>query len=254
MKIAHITTTNSLKIISACGDIDFCLIPYAIKDAKYFNYFKEQSKNNRYIICDWTIAENEDKIDMDKLIDYTIRIGGSEIIIPDVISDYQKTKQLKEEFLKKYYQKLKDAKIRIMSVIQGQTLDEFEKCLEEINNDNRIDVIGVPFRMNYNNVFVNHKDLNHMINRVFFIAHSEFRKPVHCLGCNLIQEFFILKDLNRIRSIDSKILARYGLNDKLFSFEDIEKPEKKLYIDDKLNIKQINMTLSNIIKLKKSME
>lgn len=248
MKIAHISTINSLEQISSKGDIEFCLAPYC-KNEDYKKYFKSSRK---FIILDNGVAEDILISDED-LVELALSMLVDELIIPDVIGDYKKTKKMREKFMDKYYAKLNDAGIQIQSVVQGKTLKEYEECLKEISEDSRINTIGIPFRINYADFKGETKEQNNMSNRIFFILIFEFFKPIHCLGCNLPEEFEVLKHM-KIRSIDSKLMARYGLNMKIFNFNDKEKSKKKLFVDKDLNDAQIKCAIKNIKKLKESLK
>lgn len=241
MKIAYITTKNSLKEIHKYQDILFCLAPYC-KDEEYKNYFKSAFK---YIILDNGVAENI-LISNEELVNLAIEIKANEIIIPDIIGDYEKTKKQREEFLEKFYEKLKKNDIKIQSVIQGKTIEEYEKCLNEINGDYRIDVIGIPFRINYAQFNGKTKEENCMHNRLLFLNTFNFFKPVHCLGCNLMKELKHLYYIGKVRSCDSKIIARYSKSLQKIVFDDKEKPEEKLFVNDELNDKQIKCLINNI--------
>lgn len=244
IKLAFISTVNSLDEISKMGDIEFCVAPYC-KDITYKNYFKSSKK---YIILDNGIAE-DNLIPNNELVDLAVELKVSEVIIPDVIGDYKRTKKMRESFLRKYFLILSENKIKIQSVIQGCNLREYKKCLSELHQDNRVDVIGIPFRMNYTNFINEGKERNCMLNRLFFVNSFQFTKPVHLLGCNLIEEI-LLFSYNNMRSMDTKLLSRYGINDKIFDLEDEIKPKQKLFIDRYMTKQQIKKTILNINKLR----
>jgi hypothetical protein len=188
------------------------------------------------------------------IVNLAIEMKVNEIIIPDFISNYKKTKKMREDFLDKYYLILHKAGIKIQSVIQGNNIDEYEENLRELHKDFRVDVIGVPFRMNYTNFNNKTKEENNMLNRLLFLNTFLILKPVHCLGCNLMEEIKRLSYINVVRSIDTKLLSRYGLNNKMFKWEDKVKPKKKLYVDKDLTDKQIKLTIQNINRLQKEVE
>jgi len=249
MKFAFITTINSTKEISSKGDIDFCLAPFALRSETYKNYF---INNKRYIIFDNGVAES-DLIPNDIMVKLAIEMKVSEIIIPDKIGDYKTTKLMRESFLEKYYKLLKNNNIKIQSVIQGSTWDEYIKNLQELEQDKRINVIGIPFRMNYKDDFfdlIKVKEMRHSMKRNNFIKENNFKKEVHLLGCNLPIEMQMYKNSTKIRSMDSKLIARYAYNDINLNFQDIIKPKKKLFLDNVLSRKQINKAKLMIKKMK----
>jgi hypothetical protein len=249
MKIAHIAPTNALKQISSKGDIEFCLAPYAEKDKIYRQYFINARKKRRYVILDNGVAEDI-LISDDGLVNLAVKMGVNEIIVPDIISDYENTKNHREEFLFRFYKILKEHNIKIQSVVQGKNISEYWLCYNELLKDKRVDIIGIPFRINYARFHdAETNAVNHMLNRLVFIMGLPKKiKPLHCLGSNLPQEIGILEQL-KVRSIDSKLMARYGLSEMMYTKYDIEKPKRKIYIDKPLTKKQIGYTIKNIQKL-----
>ena len=252
MKLAYISPTNALKKVSSLGDIEFCLAPYCC-DPEYMEYFIEAKKKGRYVILDNGVAENE-LISNDKLVKLVIEMKVDELIIPDVIGDYEKTNKIRKEFLKKYYSILSENDIKIQSVIQGNTFGDYLGEILELEDDERVDVIGVPFRMNFCKFNKTSDRENCMYNRIMFLKYIYFsRKPIHLLGNNLPVELILISHPN-IRSCDSKLMARYGLSKKVWCWNDTDKPEKKLYINDKMSKQQIEITIENIKKLRKEVE
>jgi len=255
MKIAHIAPINALKEISSKGDIEFCLAPYAMRDDKYKKYFMKAKKKGRYVIMDNGVAEG-DLIPTAILVDLAIEMKVDELIIPDVIGNLKETRKLRSEFIKKYWKILKENNIKLMSVIQGNSINEYTDDLHKLLNDYKIDVIGIPFRMHYADFKTfDTREGNHMVNRASFIMMKwsllkNSKKEIHLLGCNLPSEIYLNHFVSFIRSMDSKLMARYGLNEKIFDLWDKLKPEKKLYITDKMTKKQITYSLKNVIKLK----
>ncbi|MHA1868711.1 MAG: hypothetical protein ACTSXD_11760 [Candidatus Heimdallarchaeaceae archaeon] len=251
MKIAFISSICAIEEISSLGDIEFCLAPYC-KYPKYKQYFIDRKKKGRYIIMDNGVAENN-LISAKKLVDLAIKIKVNEIIIPDKIGDYERTTRKRQRFLERYYDILKKNNIKIQGVIQGNTIYEYIKATLELEEDNRIDVIGIPFRMNYTKFNNMTKDENHMWNRLMFLNYINVNKPIHLLGNNLPSELLWITN-PRIRSCDSKLMARYGLNNQFWKFDDSSKPKKKLYIDSKMTSKQIEIAIRNINMLKRELK
>ena len=248
IQFAFITTNNSLKDISVEGDIHFCLAPFC-KDISYKNFFKYNSK---YVLLDNGVAENILISDLE-LVDLAVEMNVNELIIPDVIGDYKKTKKKRNDFLKKFYDKLDRHDIKIQSVVQGSTLDECKQCLKEIQSDSRIDVVGVPFRMNYAEFYGKTKEENQMLNRINFIKTNNFLMPVHLLGCNLLQEMVEFYYYKGVRSMDTKLISRYAMNNQNLNYNDKVKPKKKLFIDDKMTADEIRKTKLYIEQIRKKL-
>ncbi len=248
MKLAFISTINSLEHISNLGDIEFCLAPYCLKYPEYKEYFVNQRKKGRYVILDNGIAENI-LISTEDMINLAIEMKVNEIIIPDKIGDCKHTQLQRQAILKKYYDVLCKNHIKIQSVIQGKTLYEYLQEVLTLEEDKRIDVIGIPFRIEYTNFNNTTKEENHMFNRLMFLYFVSIRKPIHLLGNNLPIELILVPSY--VRSCDSKLMARYGFNNQVLKIDDIEKPRKKLFVNSKMTTNQINITIKNIMNISK---
>lgn len=258
MKLAFIAPINALKEISSKGEIEYCLAPY-LKYPKYKKYFIEQIKKKKYIILDDSIAENGGVLKPRELVDLAININASEIICPDVIGNKLKTDVLRENFLDEYYEKLKVRNIKIQCVIQGKTWAEYIASYLTLLSDDRVDVIGVPFRMFYAKFKGMTKEQNNMWNRLLFLNYICCQKPIHMLGCNIPLELVLVTQKGcsiycNIRSCDSKLMARYGMSKKLFSTDDETKPEKKFEITDNMTKAQIEWAVKNINYLKRELK
>jgi len=249
MKLCHISPSNALNKISILGNIEFCLTPYC-KDEKYLDYFIEEKKKGRFVIVDNGIAENK-LIKLDKMIEYAFKIKASEFIIPDVIGDKKKSDNMRKDFLNKYYKIFKDKGIRLMGVIQGSTFEEYLKSFEEINNDKRIDVIGIPFRMKFYKFDSVNKDILHSLNRLTFLhfIKNKVIKDIHCLGCNSIAELIELNKIKQVRSCDSKIICRYSMIFRSISPSDISKPVDRVDIEKGICKQGISFAKTQIKRL-----
>ena len=249
LKLAHIGTINTLEKLSVNGDLDFCLLPMC-KYSEYKQYFVNQLKQGRFVIGDNLVAEGE-TIPTDELVKIALELNITELIIPDIIGNKQKTDEMRKDFLDKYYNDCFQSEIRLMSVVQGSSLDEYMQCFNELNNDDKIHTIGLPFRMKFFKFKDMHKDLLHAYNRLLFLnlIKDKVKKPIHCLGCNSIMELLAINKLGFVRSLDSKILARYSKNKEEIEYGHEKKPEVKLFITDKLDNSQIQYIKINLWKL-----
>lgn len=253
MKFAFISTSNSLKEISSRGQIEFCLAPYALRDENYKNYFINAKKEGRFVMMDNGVAEG-DLIDNDDLVNLAIEMKIDELIIPDTIGNKKQTEIDRKIFLEKYYDKLKSHNVNILSVIQGENLVEYYDDYYDLEVNDKINTIGIPFRMNYAKFNGSDtKEENCTNNRIMFLNTIKGDKQIHCLGCNSINDILLIDYISRcdkkIRSIDSKLIARYGYSEEIIKIDDVTKPKKKLYVTDVMTEKQIKMTVENINNL-----
>ncbi len=250
IKLAFIAPTCALEEISTLGDIEFCLAPYC-KDPKYKQYFIDQKKKGRFIIMDNGVAE-DNLISNEELVELAIEMKVDELIIPDEIGNYEKTTKMKEKFLEDYYNILQLNGIKLQSVIQGEIIYDYIKAILDLEEDDRIDVIGIPFRINYCQFNDTTKEENRTWNRLMFLDYVNIDKPIHLLGNNLPCE--LLWSINsNVRSCDSKLMARYGFNNQFWNFDDKVKPQKKLFMDSMMTDKQIEIGVRNIKMLKREL-
>lgn len=256
MQIAHIAPYNALNQVSSLGDIEFCLAPYALTIPEYKQYFIKAKSKGRFIILDNGVAEDV-LISDDKLVKLAIELKVDELVIPDVIGDYKKTKTKRIKFLDKYYQKLKDNNIKLMSVIQGKSIIEYQRNYAELLIDDRIATVGIPFRMMYANFALTKstKEGQCYLNRVIFVGNYArgYYKPIHLLGCNLPIEMIVHSRMDLVRSMDSKLMMRYGMSKKMFTQDDFQKPKQKVYIDKAVTNDEIDIAVKNIEKLQKEL-
>jgi hypothetical protein len=148
-------------------------------------------------------------------------------------------------FISKYGWLLKENDIKLHAVIQGKTFKEYTEMYELLINEPSIDVIGIPFRMNFDSKKIDERE--RAKNRIYFLDKIEkVNKEIHCLGSNNIKEIFELNKIPYVRSCDSKLIARYGKALEIINKEDEYKPEEKIEMDDELDSKQIRYAIKNI--------
>lgn len=249
IKLAHIMPIENIEL-SAKGEIDFCLAPLCDNE-QYAKYYIKQSLMGRHVILDNLIAEGK-PIPTETMVKIAFEISPTEFIIPDVIGNKYETDKMRKEFLDRFYVRFKEKGIKLMAVVQGDILNEYLSTFEEINNDERIDTIGIPFRMKtvikYAKVF---KDIEQGRNRVDFlnIIKDKVKKPIHCLGCNSVDELIKLNKMNFVRSCDSKLICRYVLNNEIIRGDNM-KPVSKVILENPLSEMQTYLVNYNILKLK----
>ena len=251
-KIAFITPINCLEY-SKQGDILY-ILSHMLKHKKYYDFVK---KTKMYKIFDNSVHE-EKEITNKQFITEAIKLKVNEIILQDVMDDYEKTLKLKNNQLKKYYSLLKKNKIKIMGVLQGKTLTQIYKLLTNYLQDKRIDVIGISFTTIIKK-FTKNRYHNGMMNRFYLIEkinqyikkNNYTPKPIHLLGNNSWIEILLLNQYTYLRSNDGKIASRLAFNNKKVKNTIIGKGEKKLDLTYQLNNKQQKKLQQNINFIKK---
>ena len=101
-------------------------------------------KRESYKILDNGAYELGASILTQDVIDIAYRMDAQEVVLPDVMFDYQKTIISTLNALEFMMTALGKIPFNLMAVVQGRTLDEYEKCLEVFKEIKEITTIGIP--------------------------------------------------------------------------------------------------------------
>lgn len=161
------------------------LVAKGLYDPKNFN-------QNRYIIMDNGAYESSRvSTSLKDLIDIARKSGIviDELVIPDVIGDYEKTKDL---YNANYETMKENDDFTYMYVAHVQDLDDLEEAIEMVNNEQDVSlVLGIPKHCKIDRYSKDAIELYKTCN-----------KPIHFLGIkNNYKELLPVKDI--IRSCDS---------------------------------------------------
>lgn len=199
--------------------MEFILLHKLLDNRHYQNYYIKNKGNGMYKIADNSAFELGESLDGDLLLEWAKKVNASEIIIPDVYGDKEKTIELMEAFLKKEDSK----KYRLMAVPQGKDEKERRECLEYMMNHSKIKCIGLNKNWDRGmyNVNFSQSELESAAKDVY-----EKGKDIHMLGTvNLF-------DWNHpatkyMRSADSRILTKIvtGVDDIWESYLDNKQQE-----------------------------
>lgn len=243
MKLCLITPFKHLNLSKINGDMYFALTRQLRDNRQYYDFFKEQN----YVIIDNNIHEGEE-VDFEEHVRLAIDIGN-EIIIPDVLRDKKKTLEYFHYFMDKFYNRLKQNNIKIMGVPQGNSLKEIMECFEEMNKDNRVDIIGnsfdlTPIKFEGDKYFIQSQNRFVILNEWL----GKTTKPIHLLGSNGLYELYHFNKYPQIRSTDGKLFSRLSLsNVKLDSgWMKVMKPPIKMKFDDVFTKKQVELYNYNV--------
>lgn len=171
--------------------MDFILLHKLVDNECYRNYYLDTKDSGKYKILDAGTFELGEGLGDELLIEWAEKINASEIIIPDVYGDKEKTLERMKEFLEKC-----PGKYKLQAVPQGKMLRELIDCLDEMCKEPRVTTIG------YNKLWDRHCMLN-----PFFNKHLN-EKENHLLGVNSLKEWALLSDTKSFRSADSRILTK----------------------------------------------
>jgi len=196
MKFAHIVNLGNFKLSDKYSDMHLLLYHWAKQSEKY----NELCRNSKvYKIADNSQFELRREIDYDDYLKWAIRVRVDEIIAPDIMYNYFKTKKLIENFTP-----LVPKNMRIQGVVSGKNLGELVRSWSFLENNENIDVIGVGKRSYVEKGLSLHKS------RLKLFKCLQPTKPIHFLGVSDIQDFFI----EGVRSIDGKFLCKIANHNK----------------------------------------
>jgi hypothetical protein len=250
LKLAFISPIAHLNDISILGDFNLCLLHLLLESPEYLRWHKEQADKGRWTTLDNSTYELKKPFEMDKLVEMALTIGASEIVLPDVLKDKDKTIELSTKFLFDFDHKHKGlkGKIRLHGVVQGRTYEEWIECFRWMMSQSDIASIGIPddpditvpgakAGINLTQQRVeNRLRLLHVIEEEAAATYNYrkhrskkppdvFKKEFHLLGIE--DPIEILRIPEWIRSIDSYSVCKAGSVGVRFTEEGLPGKEKK---------------------------
>lgn len=255
MKLCLITPIKNL-IESKNGGLYFALTRQLKENNEYYKFFYKRKTEGNEVIVDNNIHE-KDPMDFENHVELALRVGTI-IVVPDVMRDKKKTLEYFHYFMDKFYKKLKEFKIKILAVPQGETFEEIKECLIEMSGDDRVDMIGnsfdlTPFKIS-SSKYDNQSSNRFLIMNMFLQNTS---KPIHMLGSNNLWEIYFFSKFKQVYSTDGKIFSRLSLNNQIVdkdNWKTITKPEIKMGFNDSFTEKQTKQYIKNVEFFKKVME
>lgn len=255
MKLCLITPFNNLKE-SKEGDMFYALTRQLNENKKYYNWFKLAKEKGFDVIVDNNVHERAE-VNFEDHVLLTLDVGTI-CVVPDVMKNKKKTLEYFHYFMDKFYPILKQNKIKILAVPQGETLTEIDDCLMEMANDNRVDIIGNSFDLTPLH-FNDDKYSNQSINRIriinMFLDRTD--KPIHLLGSNGLEELYIFRNNRQIISTDGKLFSRLALGNILIDKKDwkkIMKPKEKMSFSIPFTKEQRKIFIKNVRMFKEILD
>jgi len=182
-------------------------------------YKEFYTKSKVYKILDNSFYELRTPIKPNVLINWAKTLNVQEVVLPDVMYNYSKTKKLIKQFFKQIT--TEDlTKYKWQAVVCGKTQKDMIKCFDWMNDHPYIDVIGFSRR---GCKWGQHDKERHKL--VNLLA-KRTQKPIHLLGANGITDYF-RKWHPKVRSIDSKQYAKTVLKVETLRITDKATEEQK---------------------------
>ena len=188
MKVSHECPLELLEKSFEFNDYDYFLPTFAHNE-QYYNYFLEARKQNRFIIMDNGLFENDLK-DEDTLLYYYENIKPDVFITPDAWNDMDTTL----DNYRKWKSKVDPDKI--MVVLQGKDMFEAENMYDELVNDG-VKYIGFNHLGQFYDDYSSHPhfETRKTLGRIEFISFLKSTNRLspdvhhHLLGTNFASEF-----------------------------------------------------------------
>jgi hypothetical protein len=156
MKVAFISPTKHLHDFDLKGDLSFALGHICLESKEYVAFFRQQADRGRHVMLDNGAYELGASIPPETLFPLVREIKPREVYGPDYPGDAERTVRevnafgmlLKREGLRviKHGVLLKRSAEGVLNVgcVQGNTLEEWLWCYEELVGSEHVDVISVP--------------------------------------------------------------------------------------------------------------
>ena len=167
--------------------------------ALYTRFFRQQSHWGRWVMMDNGVVETGTPMSVDDLLVRAERIGADEVVVPDIIDDDLATMSLARVAVPR----LKREGYRTLGVPQGETLNEWVGCLNELLALG-VDTIGLSkFGPDARSVLLRESRKAQVLSGVYV--------ETHLLGCRTPGE---VQQLDRdytgvIRGVDSGVACFY---------------------------------------------
>jgi len=148
IKICVITPTSHLQTYASLGEMDMSLAHLILEEPEglYAKYYKEQSKEGRFVILDNGLFELEAQgigAVVDSVLDAAEITNPSEVIATDVLFNGVRTIESTENFIKRMKERDLLGNYRVMAVPQGSCEVEWWDCFCYLARMPEVDTIGL---------------------------------------------------------------------------------------------------------------
>lgn len=216
IKFAHIGSLGTYRILSSLADFDMFLASLLMRDCRYAEFCKERSLK-RYTILDTGALElivGTEWIDVssEHLIDMALSLGVREVVCPDMPDDPKVSFQKSQEFIRRWFTKCSEARIRLMVVPHGRNLQEWFTNANKLISLIDKCTVGIP-RLLANSCSSNDPGFRIRVARKLKEAYPHI--SIHLLGAGrqFCRELCYLREAYYIRSLDSTFIHRYAFSE-----------------------------------------
>lgn len=269
IKIFHETPNSIFNEMQQYTDGDYALVHFLENNVEYRELFYEAVSDGREVILDNSVIELGEAFSSEGFAKWVEKLSPTWYIVPDTLGEYEKTVNRSFEFINEYSSNLPG---KIIAVAQGESLSTLIRCFEEFHEDDRVDMIALPFRPKYfeeiaEKLLGQGKEIEAAnlppaiinppskwgIGRNATISVLDayyragiFHKPVHLLGCGLPQEGKYYSNIDWIYSTDTSNPIIAGMEGTIYSNDGLI-DKSTTSIDDIINSDVSSEQLSHII-------
>ena len=193
IEFAHIVPYSMLKLAEKYSDMHLLLYHWAQQNEGYVNFM---SKSRRYKILDNSQYELRQEIDYKDLIRYAKKMNVNEIVAPDIMHQFRKTKKLIDNFIPLVPKYINDKKVKIQGVVCGRHILDLHNCFDWMHEHEHIDVIAIS---KHGCTSTNNDDHFAARQRFFSSSYGTW-KPIHFLGVNHFKDLDIWH-VNEIKNL-----------------------------------------------------
>lgn len=249
MKLACEIPTANLAELNGYTDYDFIIASHCVNDEKYKQFFIDLRKEHpeRESILDNGAFEEGKAIDFGIYKELIDALKPNVLVLPDVVNDMRATLKASEKFMSQYDELCNAGLYSMMGVLQGNTIKEYVECLEEFNQYDVIETIGIPYHLFYRPLFIEKNNIIDFCDRNGL--------EIHILGLpNPFEVVELAKYPDIIKSIDTSLPIVSGKHGKRFAASPIDWKRERLNINDVYDHDQEISAIHNITYLKWLME
>jgi len=202
---------------------DYHLALAQIEDNDYFVVYGYLSDDN-YIIMDNGAAEGKTVTDH-QLVTSAVRMTADEVVVPDVMCDFKGTMMRAQQFFGQSSWLDLPVHTRYMRVVQGTTLDEAYRCVDEHMLHSLDAVLGIPRHWI---ATVDRRTARAQILQYIWDNYGN-EAEVHLLGTSYLwprEVYYIARNFPWVRGVDSSMPFNYTIaGEKLEDLRPIKRPD-----------------------------
>lgn len=258
--ISHEIPKSLFPVHDLINDYPYVLAHLIGDDREYTDFYVGKCRTAPYSILDNSAFELGKSVEFKTLLNATLKVKPTHVVIPDWVNDCDKTIEFANafmQFLHSNLSRLDDIPFKLIAVVQGTNMEELFKCLNTYrrlkNEGYPIDLIALPYDTIPDTDY-------HNIRYIVFQAMKEVLKDsdlkVHLLGLQNYSEYrlYTKSDKELIHSVDSSAPIIYGWNGIEFGpwGTTIPKPKEKLAdnLDREINAEEMQTITHNVLTIR----